>query len=106
MKQYPVKISRTALGDMEEIYNYIAIHLQEPETAMRQYDRIAEAIQSLDMLPERCSLLDCEPERSQGLRRLLVDHYSVFYVVGADTVSVARVLYSGADIVYRLRNMK
>ena len=106
MKQYHVKISRTALGDMEEIYNYIAIHLQEPETAMRQYDRIAEAIQSLDMLPERCSLLDCEPERSQGLRRLLVDHYSVFYVVGADAVSVARVLYSGADIVYRLRNMK
>ena len=106
MKQYHVKISRTALDDMEEIYNYIAIHLQEPETAMRQYDRIAEAIQSLDILPERCPLLDCEPERGQGLRRLLVDHYSVLYVVSTDTVSVARVLYSGADIVYRLRNMK
>ena len=100
MKQYPVKISRTALGDMEEIYNYIAIHLQEPETAMRQYDRIAEAIQSLDMLPERCTLLDCEPEPSLGLRRLLVAHHAVFLVVGADTVSVVRVLYSGVDIVY------
>ena len=106
MKQYQVKISRTALGDMEEIYNYIAIHLQEPETAMRQYDRIAEAIQSLGTLPERCPLLDCEPERSHGLRRLLVDHYAVFCVVGEDTVSVARVLYSSSDIVYRLRNMK
>ena len=106
MKRYQVRISRTALGDMEEIYNYIASHLQERETAMRQYDRIADAIQSLGTLPERCPLLDCEPERSQGLRRLLVDHYSVFYVVSADTVSVARVLYSSSDIVYRLRNMK
>ena len=106
MKQYQVRISRTALGDMEEIYNYIANHLQERETAMRQYDRIADAIQSLGMLPGRCPLLDCEPERSQRLRRLLVDHYAVFYVVGEDTVSVARVLYSSSDIVYRLRNMK
>lgn len=78
MKQYQVKISRVALADMEQIYTYIAQRLLEPETAMRQYNRIAEAIESLAALPERCPLVDCEPERSQGLRHLLVDHYSVF----------------------------
>ena len=51
MKQYDVKISHTALSDMEQIYSYIADRLLEPDTAMGQYNRIAEAIQSLDILP-------------------------------------------------------
>ena len=47
MKQYDVKISHAALSDMEQIYSYIADRLLEPDTAMGQYNRIAEAIQSL-----------------------------------------------------------
>ena len=96
MKQYDVKISHAALSDMEQIYSYIADRLLEPDTAMGQYNRIAEAIQSLNILPER----------TQGLRQMLVDNYSVFYIVGEDTVSVARVLYSASDLVRRLRRMK
>ena len=107
MKQYDVKISRAALSDMEQIYSYIADRLLEPDTAMGQYNRIAEAIQSLNILPEeRCALVESEPERTQGLRQMLVDNYSVFYIVGEDAVSVARVLYSASDLVRRLRRMK
>ena len=79
MKQYDVKISHAALSDMEQIYSYIADRLLEPDTAMGQYNRIAEAIQSLNILPERCALVESEPERTQGLRQMLVDNYSVFY---------------------------
>ena len=96
MKQYDVKISHAALSDMEQIYSYITDRLLEPDTAMGQYNRIAEAIQSLNILPER----------TQGLRQMLVDNYSVFYIVSEDTVSVARVLYSASDLVRRLRRMK
>ena len=103
MKQYDVKISHAALSDMEQIYSYIADRLLEPDTAMGQYNRLAEAIQSLNILPE---LVESEPERTQGLRQMLVDNYSVFYIVGEDTVSVARVLYSASDLVRRLRRMK
>ena len=73
MKQYDVKISHAALSDMEQIYSYIADRLLEPDTAMGQYNRIAEAIQSLNILPERCALVESEPERTQGLRQMLVD---------------------------------
>ncbi len=83
-----------------------ADRLLEPDTAMGQYNRIAEGIQSLNILPERCALVESEPERTQGLRQMLVDNYSVFYIVGEDTVSVARVLYSASDLVRRLRRMK
>ena len=106
MKQYDVKISHAALSDMEQIYSYIADRLLEPDTATGQYNRIAEAIQSLNILPERCALVESEPERTQGLWQMLVDNYSVFCIVGENTVSVARVLYSASDLVRRLRRMK
>ena len=87
---------------MEEIYNYIAIQLQAPENAMGQYNRIAEAIESLHVFPERVKLMESEPERIMGLRQLAVDNYSVFYVIENMEVIVTRVLYSAMDINRRL----
>jgi plasmid stabilization system protein ParE len=103
MKQYAVKITDRGLADMNAIFDYIAVQLQVPETAYRQYERIASAIESLRSLPERYPLLDVEPEHDLGMRRLLVDHYSVIYAVRDDAVTVLRVLYSASDFVSRLR---
>lgn len=47
MKRYHVKITDHALADMEAIYDYIALRLQVPDTAMEQYNRIADGIESL-----------------------------------------------------------
>lgn len=104
MKQYEVKITNKALADMDAIYEYIADRLQAPDTAMKQYDRIAEAILSLNTLPMRCKLFDSQPEHDMGMRQLLVDNYSAIYVVEDGTVTVLRVLYSASDIISRLRN--
>ena len=79
MKQYEVKITDEALGDMGKIYEHIACVLLSPENALGQYNRIADAILKLDMLPERFKIMDSEPEHSRGIRRMLVDNYSVFY---------------------------
>ena len=80
MREYPVNITDKALNDMNGIYEYIAVNLQSPENAMGQYNRIADSVLKLGFFPEKFRLVDFEPERSQGLRRMLVDNYSVFYV--------------------------
>jgi len=102
MKQYKVQITDKALADMEEIYNYIAIQLQAPENAIGQYNRIAEAIEGLTVFPERVKLMESEPEGTMGLRQLVVDNYSAFYVIENERVIVMRVLYSASDIGTRL----
>lgn len=102
MKQYMVQITDKALVDMEEIYNYIAIQLQAPENAIGQYNRIAEAIEGLNVFPERVKLMESEPERTIGLRQLVVDNYSAFYVIENEKVIVTRVLYSASNIEKRL----
>ena len=78
MKRYKIQITDKALSDMEEIYNYIAEQLQAPETAMRQYNRIADAIETLDAFPERIKLMETEEECALELRQMPVDNFSYF----------------------------
>ena len=102
MKRYTVQITDKALADMEEIYNYIAIQLQAPKNAIGQYNRIAEAIEGLNSFSERVKLMESEPERMIGLRQLVVDNYSAFYVIENEKVIITRVLYSASNIEKRL----
>ena len=103
MKKYKVKISSLALRDMEEIYSYISEKLGSPATAMKQYNRIAEAIESLNVFPERFQIMEIVPKLSKDVRQVTVDHYSAIYTIDADTVTVIRVLYSASDLSAKLQ---
>ena len=96
MEQYKVEITKEALQDMEDMYNYIALELLSPENAMGQYNRIADEILTLDTFPQRYRLMDSEPEKQMELRRMIVDNYSVFYTIRADKVIVTDVLYTAS----------
>ena len=103
MKHYTVNITDEALADMEELYTHIAVKLQAPENAIGQYNRIAEAILTLDEFPDRFGLLDSEPEHSMGIHRMVVDNFLVFYVMDPDIVTVTDVLYGASDTHRRLQ---
>ena len=103
MKQHNVKITGKALADMEAIYDYISEELLNPDAAMGQYNRIADAIESLKIFPERCRLFDSQPEHDLGMRQIPVDNYTAIYVIQGNDVVVLRVLYSASDINARLR---
>ena len=59
MEKWTVEITQTALDDMEGIYDYIAFFWQR-RNAMGQYDRIADAILTLESNPERCPVFEVE----------------------------------------------
>jgi len=102
MKTYDVQPSEKSLNDMEAIYDYISENLLAPNAAMNQYNRIADAILSLEQMPERIKVMNSEPERSLGIRQMSVDNYSVFFIINNETVNIIRVLYSASDICKRL----
>lgn len=104
MKQYEIQLSRNARADLESIYNHIAYMLVAPETAKMQYLRLETGILSLKEMPERIKLVNFEPERSEGLRRLLVDHYSVFFIIQDETVVITNILYTASNVEQRLKD--
>ncbi len=103
MNKYVVNITDEALADMEAIYAYIANIKLAPENAMGQYNRIADAILTLDEFPDRFGLFDSEPEYSMGIHRMVVDNYLVCYVIDPGIVTVTDVLYGASDVHNRLQ---
>ncbi len=104
MKHYKIQITDSALSNMEEIYNYIAEQLQAPEAAMGQYNRIADAIETLDTFSERVKLMETEEESTLELRQMLVDNFSLFFHIRGERVIITNVLYSASDTAKRLRD--
>jgi len=102
LKIYNIEITNKAYDDMDQIYLHIANNLLEPIAAVNKYDKIADAILTLDTMPDRIKIMDSEPARTRGLRPLLVDNYTVLFTIDSDTVYVVRVLYSSSDISARL----
>ena len=102
MKEYHVNITESALADMDDIYRYTIDWSGNPVRAGKLYDTIAKEILSLDQMPLRYGVPLFEPCVRLGLHRMLVENYSVFYLVGSDTVTVTDVIYSSADLESRL----
>ena len=103
MDRYVVEITDEALADMDGIYNYIANTLLAPENAMGQYNRIAEAILTLESFPERYPIFDLQPERSWKMRRMVVDNFLVCYVIDLEKVTVTDVLFGASNVHIRLQ---
>lgn len=100
MKSYRVEITALAKQDIIDIFNYIADMLAAPNSAVKQYMRLQEAILKLDSLPERGSIYKGISQKTKDLRFILVDNYVVYYHIDEErhTVYIYRVLYSRRNV--------
>ena len=92
--KYNVLISRVALSDIVDLYEYIRATLQEPTIAAKMNREILKAIDSLSEFPLRTPPVNEEPYRSKEIRKLLVKNYYIVYQVQNEQVTILRVLYN------------
>lgn len=106
--KYKVLTTAQAAADLRTIFEYIAYELLAGEVAVKQLDRLEQAILSLDEMPERFHLYDKEPWKERNLRIMPVDNYLVFYIPREEekTVTVIRVMYGRRDIDTQLQQTK
>lgn len=97
---YEVYIANDAKNDLSQIYNYIYYELQSPQTAYDQISRIREAINKLDVMPERHQRVLNEPWYSKGLRFVTQDNYNIIYAINNEKgiVVVIGVIYGARDL--------
>lgn len=105
MIEYQVIISDQAAQDMSDIYEYISSTIGMPQIAMRQFNRIAEAIETLNLFPERIKIMTDSKRPEKQFRQLLVDNYSVIFTITEHTVNISRVAYSPSSLANKLKNM-
>lgn len=99
MVNYKIQITEPAENDLRAIGMYISNELLELSTAKKVVAKIGEAIIKLEELPLRNALVSDERLALQGVRRILIDNYIVFYIVTEEskTVTIVRILYNRRD---------
>ena len=96
---YKVVMEDLATSDLRGILSYITKTLKEPVVAKRVYHSIKEKIKTLDQNPHRCKVVEIQPFHALGVRRLLAENYSAFFVIDEEskTAHVLRVVYNRRD---------
>jgi plasmid stabilization system protein ParE len=99
--RYSVQITRLALAEIDQALGWL--RGKSPAAAHRWYQRLLEAVDSLQHDPERCPLAP-EDEWYEGgaLRQLLHGKrqgvYRILFEVRGNTVFIVRVRHSAQDL--------
>lgn len=95
MKAYQVEPTRKALADADEAFLWL--YKEAPEAALRWYDGLLAAFESLKKTPLRCGLARENPYYTDDLRQLVYGRYRIIFTVRDDKVFVLRVRHSARD---------
>ena len=106
--KYEIKVTRQALEQMREIAHYISYDLMAPEAADNLLDDLKASILKLSVLPRKYPLIEEEPWRSEGVRKIVVKNFLVYYWIDEEynKVQVTAVIYSKRDQIKQLKNME
>jgi plasmid stabilization system protein ParE len=103
--KYRVIIQRPAARDIDEAYQWIAKHA--PGSAMKWFNGLEAAIQTLENLPQRCPLAEESRVFDAEIRQLIygkrVGTYRVLFTVVQDAVHILHVRHGRRR---RLRSRK
>ena len=93
MANYKIQLTQIAQDDLKSIIAHI--RLNNPDAAIRMYEKIEESIGKLADFPLMGSVSLDTKIAGQGYRMIVVDTYLVFYllVMEENTVEVHRVLH-------------
>lgn len=107
MKEYEVRVTRQALEQMQEIVHYISMDLMAPDAADNLLDKMKTEILKLSSFPKKYGLIDEEPWQTEGIRKIVVKNFLIYFWVDDDNskVQVTAVIYSKRDQISQLTNM-
>lgn len=99
MKQYGIKVTEYALGQMQETVRYLTEIKLSPEIAQDWLQKMYEGISKLSYMPERVSYTTEENWVNRGIHKLILMNYYVYFWIEekSDTVWVIAVVYAGRD---------
>ena len=108
MKTYTVRITRQAREHLRSIKTYITNELLAPDAAKNTLSTLKKEIKSLSQMPERIKLTDEEPWKSEGIRRMRVKNYYIYFWIdnAHDKVQITSIIYVSRDQAAQLALME
>lgn len=96
-REYRLEFLPLFEDDLNEIVDYISVHLNNPTAAYRLVDDVQAAIRERLTCPEAFEPYPSARNRRNPYYRIYVRNHTVFYVAIGDVMQVRRILYSRRD---------
>ena len=99
MDAYAVVITPEAADNLQEIKYYISYSLKSPQTAGKYIRSVRKQIEGLEVFPSARSLVQEEPWRSRGVRRIIHKNFYIYFRIDEanKTVYILNVIYAKRD---------
>ena len=106
-ERYKLKFTKQSSDQLFQIISYISNNLFAPKAAMRLYGEIKEKTEKLTDFPESCVHVDREPWKTNGIRKLIVRNFIVYYLVDHENhnVLITSVVYGKSNQLNKLKRM-
>ena len=100
MVKYGIVLYPKVYDDIDDIYLYVSIMLQDPTTAKRQTDIIWDAIKKLETFPQSHQDRLYGRYANKGYKQLIVNRFIVIYKIDEykKEVRVVTVQYCGRNL--------
>ncbi|HFI0151400.1 TPA: type II toxin-antitoxin system RelE/ParE family toxin [Streptococcus suis] len=98
MKEYQITISDDAKSDLLSIYHYVRDALCAPQAADNLLEKLSQAMLSLSIFPERCSIIEDLIGRGYTFRQLIVKKYRIIFHILGDEVIIVGVIYGSRHL--------
>ena len=99
MNEYGVRGNKAGIRADEKIVHYISNDLMAPDATDNLLDKMKAEITKLSSFPKKHALIDEEPWRTEGVRKIVVNNFLIYYWVDDENnrVQVTAVIYSRRD---------
>ncbi|MEE0872738.1 MAG: type II toxin-antitoxin system RelE/ParE family toxin [Ruminococcus sp.] len=104
---YSVRLTSYSIFQIQETISYISKVLLVPETAAAWSNYLEKQIAGLSIMPARFPPVDIEPWCTNGIRRMPVKNFIVYYFIEENTkeVWITSVVYSKRNQLNALKAM-
>lgn len=98
-KRFDYFLTEIAEADIDEVFEYIATDLANPDAASNFADELEEKLDALCMTPKSGRLVENEFLKRDDVRRILVGNFIAYYIIDDEKkqIVVLRVVYSRRD---------
>lgn len=104
LKKYQILWTKSFKTELNNIYDYISIHLQNTIAAENIHSKIISSLCSLRYFPNGFSKINISPSESRELRKLTINNYTIVYKVNNKSrqVFILHIFYKGQNYIEKL----
>ena len=104
---YKVKLTDHAVAQLQEAVIYISKVLQASTVAKHWAARVKKELASLSTMPARYPLTEEEPWHTEGIHKMSVENFLVYYWINEEKkiVWITAIVYARRDQLRVLRDM-